>query len=152
MADEPNSPEPEPSVVSPPRPEPVEVTPLDLFDAAMAPFHARLTGIGLITQHELLAFSQALRSGLSAALGLTPPPVDNGGESLDMLGEQRRASREASVGQSEPVAVAVEAPAPPPAEAFDDVTPVAPPPPVTPAPDPVVTSDQLAADVEPPIA
>lgn len=106
-------------------PDPVpEVTPLSLYDAAMAPFLAQHSGIGVVSEHQLLSALAAVRNAIAAMVA--GPMPDTGGESLDVLGDQRREARAAQVAE-EPLTPPADAgaPPPPPEEAFSDVTPPA---------------------------
>jgi hypothetical protein len=82
--------------------EPVEATyeptkvdrALARYDQHLDPFLARVDHIGVVAGSDLHAFARTLRHALAAALGLEPEVVENPGESLDMLGEQRKAAIE----------------------------------------------------------
>lgn len=121
---------PAPVAEDPPVDPPAEVTPLSLYDAAMAPFLAQHSGIGVVSEHQLLAALAAVRNAIAAMVA--GPPPNTGGESLDVLGDQRREARAAQVADETPPAAPEEplpppadagAPPPPPEEAFASVTP-----------------------------
>lgn len=77
--------------------------PLARYDAAVNPILARFSGIGLITHIELKTFAGAIRQGLANLLGEEQPPIT--GESVDALGDQKRAQQGAPVVAADPDAL-----------------------------------------------
>ena len=133
--------------------------PLAAYDAVMGPYLGRLGGVGLVSEHHLLGFARTLRGALMALV--TGAELPEPGPAHDAYGDQVRAQKAAAMNagagpgpQDEPLTtddpaadvglVGNDALPPPPEAVIEE-----PPPPPE---DPVLTSADMAADVEPPIA
>lgn len=81
-------------------------------DAALTPAHRIAQDFGPVNHSTLGAVLQHIRQAL-AHLVYGPSEVEHTGESLDMLGEQRKAQRAANTGEI------VEPPPPPPPPGFE---------------------------------
>ena len=149
--------------------------PLAAYDAVMGPYLGRLGGVGLVSEHHLLGFARTLRGALMALV--TGAELPEPGPAHDAYGDQvraQKAARDEAALPPEP-----ETPAEPPTNIENSAedgagseagsaetgqteagptqpeTPteiVEPPPPPPPPEDQVLTSGDVAADVEPPIA
>lgn len=86
-------------------PTDAELTMIAVDDALKPALYALSRTAGPVHASQLVQVISCVRAAISHAIYGLPTEVDHGGESLDMLGQQRRAQADAQVGQAQPVFV-----------------------------------------------
>lgn len=86
-------------------PTDAELTMIAVDDALKPALYALSRTAGPVHASQLVQVISCVRAAISHAIYGPPEEVEHGGESLDMLGQQRKAQADAQVGQAQPVFV-----------------------------------------------